>query len=63
MLGWFKERKTGRRVLLNITSSTCKGFGVEYEGVEVATGRKVKASYHGEYYPYGTPVKQAFPPL
>ena len=60
MIGWFKNRKSGKRVLLNVLSVSCKGYGIEYSAKEVKTGKTVKASYHGEYFPYGTPVKQKF---
>jgi hypothetical protein len=63
MIGWFKNRSTGKKVLLNIISVECNGYGIEYKGIEVKTGKEVMASYHGEYFPYGTPVRKRFPTL
>ena len=61
MLGWFKHRKTGKRVLLNVKSISCQGYGQCFNAVEIKTGKLVETGYFGEYFPYGKPVKQPFP--
>lgn len=61
MLGWFKNKESGKLELLNVKSNACIGYGPCYTAIHVKTGNCVETGWFGQYFPIGTPVKQMFP--